>query len=197
MEGNMYAIIETGGKQYKVSPGQTIEVDGLVESVGETLEIGNVLLLSDDGNVVVGTPTVPGVSVNATVVEQGRGRKVTVFKFSRGNRYHSKRGHRQGYTTLQIVDIVRGGAKKRPAPAKPAEKQEVAAPEDISAAPDVAIEDLGLPSRVAGALKGAGLETVADLVEKEDAELLAIRGFGAKSLEQVRAALKDKGFIKE
>jgi large subunit ribosomal protein L21 len=197
MEGNMYAIIETGGKQYKVSPGQTIEVDGLVESVGETLEIGNVLLLSDDGNVVVGTPTVAGVSVNATVVEQGRGRKVTVFKFSRGNRYHSKRGHRQGYTTLQIVDIVRGGAKKRAAPAKPAEKQEVAAPEEISVVPDVAIEDLGLPSRVAGALKGAGLETVADLVEKEDAELLAIRGFGAKSLEQVRAALKDKGFIKE
>lgn len=193
----MYAIIETGGKQYKVSPGQRIEVDRLVESVGETLELGNVLLLADDGNVVVGTPTVPGVTVHATVVEQGRGRKITVFKFSRGNRYHRKRGHRQNYTTLEIEDILRGGAKKRPAPPKPVEKQEVATPEEISAVPDVAIEELDLPSRVAGALKEAGLETVADLLEKDDAELLAIRGFGGKSLEQVRAALQDKGFIKQ
>ena len=193
----MYAIIETGGKQYKVSPGQRIEVDRLVESVGEKLEIGNVLLLADDGNIVVGTPTVRGVTVHATVVEQGRGRKVTVFKFSRGNRYHRKRGHRQNYTTLQIEEILRGGAEKRPAPPKPVEKQEVATPEEIAAAPDFAIEELGLPSRVAGALKEAGLETVADLLEKDDAELLAIRGFGGKSLEQVRASLQDKGFIKQ
>ena len=193
----MYAIIETGGKQYKVSPGQRIEVDRLVESVGEKLEIGNVLLLADDGNVVVGTPTVPGVTVHATVVEQGRGRKVMAFKFGGGNRYPRKRGHRQNYTTLQIEDILRGGAKKRAAPAKPAEKQEVAAPEEISVVPDVAIEELDLPSRVAGVLKEAGLETVADLLEKDDAELLAIRGFGGKSLEQVRASLQDKGFIKQ
>lgn len=193
----MYAIIETGGKQYKVSPGQRIEVDGLVESVGETLEIGNVLLLADDGNVVVGTPTVPGVTVHATVVEQGRGRRVTIFKFSGGNRYPRKRGHRQGYTTLQIEDILRGGAGKRPAPPKSVEEQEAVASKQSPVAPDVAIEELDLPSRVAGALKEAGLETVADLLEKDDAELLAIRGFGAKSLEAVRASLKDKGFIKE
>jgi large subunit ribosomal protein L21 len=193
----MYAIIETGGKQYKVSPGQRIEVDGLVESVGETLELGDVLLLADDGNVDVGTPTVPGVTVQATVVEQGRARKVTVFKFSGGNRYHRKRGHRQDYTTLQIEDIVRGKAKKRPAPPKPVDKEKAAAPEDISEGPVATIEELDLPSRVAGALQGAGLESVADLLEKEDAELLAIKGFGAKSLEQLRAALKDKGFAEE
>jgi large subunit ribosomal protein L21 len=197
MEDSMYAIIETGGKQYRVSPGQRIEVDGVVESVGEALELGNVLLLADDGNVEVGTPTVAGVSVQATVVEQGRGRKVTVFKFSGGNRYQRKRGHRQGYTTLRIEEIVRGKPKKRPGPAKPAKKEKPVAPEDISEGPVAAIEELDLPSRVAGALLGAGLETVGDLLEKEDEELLAIKGFGAKSLEQVRAALKDKGFTKE
>jgi DNA-directed RNA polymerase alpha subunit len=151
---------------------------------------------------------VPGVRVRATVVEEGRGRRVTVFKFRSGNRYQRKIGHRQSYTTLLIEDILRGVSKKKrsapakaaeekkPAPAKAAEKKKPAPAKKTVGAPAASIEELGLPSRVAGALTGAGLETVKDLLERDEEELLAIRGFGAKSLEQVRTTLKDKGFIK-
>jgi large subunit ribosomal protein L21 len=205
MEGRMYAIIETGGKQYRVSPGQSIEVDGLAETIGETVEIGDVLLLADDGEVIVGTPTVPGATVRATVTGQGRGPKLVVFKFRSGNRYRRKGGHRQGFTTLKIEDILRGGVGIRPAPPEAAKEPEPVAvavekPEPVAVAAPAAvaggsIDELELPARVAGALKGAGLETVADLLARDEAELLAIRGFGAKSLEQLRASLRDKGLI--
>ena len=209
MEANMYAIIRTGGKQYRVSPGQRIEVESLSAAVGETVEIGDVLLLASNGEVLVGQPTVPGVRVRATVVEEGRGRRVTVFKFRGGNRYQRKLGHRQSYTTLLIEDILRGVSKKKrpapakaaeekkPAPAKAAEERKPAPAKKAAGAPAASIEELGLPSRVAGTLKGAGVETVEDLLGRDEEELLAIRGFGAKSLEQVRTTLKDKGLIKE
>lgn len=191
----MYAIIETGGKQYRVSPGQSIEVDGLAETIGETVEIGDVLLLADDGEVVVGTPTVPGATVRATVTGQGRGPKLVVFKYRSGNRYRRKGGHRQGYTTLKIEDILRGGVGMRPAPPEAAKEPEPVAVAAPAAVAGGSIDELELPARVAGALKGAGLETVADLLARDEAELLAIRGFGAKSLEQLRASLRDKGLI--
>ncbi len=197
----MYAIIETGGKQYRVSPGQSIEVENLSAEVGQTLEIGSVLLLANDGDVVVGTPTVEGAAVTATVVDQGRGRKVTVFKFRGGNRYQRKLGHRQTYTRLLIEDILTGGAGKKRAKPSPTVAEEKAKPvekvqpvEKVSAAPRVSIEQLDLPSRVMSALQGAGLSSVQDLVQASDEELLAVRGFGPKALEQVRAALKEKGF---
>lgn len=204
----MYAIIQTGGKQYRVSPGQRIEVESLSATVGETVEIGDVLLLASEGEVLVGQPTVPGVSVRATVVEEGRGQRVTVFKFRGGNRYQRKLGHRQNYTTLLIEDILRGVSKKKrpapakaveekPVPAKAAEEKKPAPAKKAAGAPAATIEELGLPSRIVGALKAAGLETVEDLLGRDEEELLDIRGFGAKSLEQVRATLKEKGFIKE
>ncbi len=191
----MYAIIEMGGKQYRVSPGQSLDVEGVAAAVGETVEIGDVLLLSDDDEVVVGTPTVPGATVQATVVGQGLGPKLVVFKYRGGNRYRRKGGHRQGYTTLKIEDILRGGAGKRPAPRKAAKEPEPVVEEAPAAVAGGSIDELQLPARVAGALKGAGLETVEDVLAKDEAELLAIRGFGAKSLEQLRASLRDKGLI--
>ncbi len=193
----MYAIIETGGKQYRVSVGQSIEVEKLPTPVGQMVELNNVLLVADNGEVVVGKPTVEGAKVRATVVEQGKGRKIIVFKFRSGNRYHRKRGHRQSYTRLRIEEIVRAGMeKKRPAKRAVAEEpREAPAEEDKERIP-VSIDELGLPARIAGILKGAGIENVQDLLEKNEEELLAIRGFGAKSLEQVRESLKDKGFIK-
>lgn len=195
----MYAIIETGGKQYRVSPGQSIEVENLSAEIGQTLEIGSVLLLANDGDVVVGTPTVEGAAVRATVVDQGRGRKVTVFKFRSGNRYQRKLGHRQAYTRLLIQDILTGRAaeeeRREPSPAV-AEEEAVPA-EEVAAALEVSIEELELPSRVMSALKGAGLGSVQDLLQAGDEELLAIRGFGPKALEQLHAALKEKGFIQK
>jgi large subunit ribosomal protein L21 len=197
MEDSMYAIIQTCGKQYTVSPGQSIEVSGLAANVGEVVDIDDVLLVADDGKVEVGKPTVPGVRVRAKVVGRGRGRRITVFKFREGNRYRRKRGHRQDRTTLLIADILRGGVEeRRRPPAETAEEPKPVAKKKAALSSDVPIAELGLPTRVAGALTGAGLKSVADLLEKDEEELLALRGFGAKSLEQVQSVLREKGFIK-
>jgi large subunit ribosomal protein L21 len=197
MEDIMYAIIETCGKQYRVSPGQSIEVSGLAVNVGEMVDIDDVLLVADDGKVEVGKPTVPGARVRAKVVGRRRGRRITVFKFREGNRYQRKRGHRQDRTILWIADILRGGVEEgRQAPSEATEEQQPVAKEEAAVSTNVPIEGLGLPARVEGALTGAGLKTVADLLQKDEKELLAVRGFGAKSLEQVRAVLREKGFIK-
>jgi large subunit ribosomal protein L21 len=195
MEAAMYAIIETGGKQYRVSPGQSIEVENLSAEVGQTVEISSVLLLANDGDVLVGTPTVEGAAVRATVVDQGRGRKVTVFKFRGGNRYQRKIGHRQAHTRLLIQDILtRGAGEKRGKPSPAVVEKKTQAKKKAKAAPAMSIEELDLPSRVMSALQDAGLGGVQDLVQAGDEELLSIRGFGPKALEQVRAALKERGF---
>jgi large subunit ribosomal protein L21 len=101
----LYAVIETGGKQYKVAEGQTIEVEKLPAEVGETVELDRVLLLVDDEKVVTGNPTVKGAVVSATVVGQERRRKVIVFKYKPRERYRRKKGHRQAFTRLRIGEI--------------------------------------------------------------------------------------------
>ena len=103
----IYAVVETGGKQYKVSPGQTIEVEKLTVG-GDTIELDRVYLVADGDKVTVGNPTVPGAKVIATVVGEGKGDKVIVYKFKAKVRYHRKRGHRQLYTKLAIKEIVVG-----------------------------------------------------------------------------------------
>ena len=101
----MYAVVETGGKQYKVSAGETIEVEKLPLEVGQQVELDRVLLVSDE-KVQVGNPTVKGARVMATVAGQGKGKKVIVFKYKPRNRYRRKAGHRQAYTRLQIDKII-------------------------------------------------------------------------------------------
>jgi len=102
----VYAVVETGGKQYKVSEGQIIEVEKLPYEVGETVRLDRVLLIADDGGKVhVGQPTVKGAVVSATVVGQKKGRKIIVFKYRPKVRYRRKYGHRQAYTRLRIDKI--------------------------------------------------------------------------------------------
>jgi large subunit ribosomal protein L21 len=103
----MYAVIETGGKQYKVEPGTTFEVERLPGEVGATVELDRVLLLSGDDGVQVGTPLVAGARVVAEVVEQGKGEKIIVFRYKRKVRYRRKTGHRQLLTRLRVTDIAR------------------------------------------------------------------------------------------
>ncbi len=105
----MYAIIETGGKQYRVQEGQTIKVEKLSKPAGETVEIEKVLLVSDDDNVTVGTPYVEGAKVKAKVVETAKDKKVLVFKKKPRKGFKRLRGHRQLYTKLQIENISIGG----------------------------------------------------------------------------------------
>ncbi len=101
-----YAIVESGGKQYKAVEGETIEVDLLPLEVGNAVELSQVLLVANDGHVSVGKPTVGGATVKATVVDHIKGRKVLVFKYKTRVRYRRKKGHRQHYTRLQINEIV-------------------------------------------------------------------------------------------
>lgn len=100
----MYAIIATGGKQYKVSEGDVIRVEKLGVEAGEKYTFDQVLAVSD-GGLTVGTPTVDGASVEATVMGDGKARKVIVYKYKRKTGYHKKNGHRQQYTQVQIDKI--------------------------------------------------------------------------------------------
>ena len=101
----MYAIVESGGKQYKTVPGTTVEVDRLQIEEGTQIDLDQVLLVADDEDIKVGTPTVGGASVKATVVEHFKGKKILVFKYIPSKRYRRKNGHRQQYTRLQIDEI--------------------------------------------------------------------------------------------
>ncbi|MBA7679398.1 hypothetical protein ES703_87690 [subsurface metagenome] len=102
----IYAIIETGGKQYKVSPGQTIDVERLDVVEGNTVELDRVLLIADEDKVTVGTPIVDGAKVIATSLGEGKGKKIIVLKYKPKVRYRKKTGHRQLYTRLTIDKIV-------------------------------------------------------------------------------------------
>ena len=101
----MYAIVVSGGKQYKAVPGGTIEVDRLKVDEGTQFDLDQVLLVSEDDEVKVGTPNVDGAYVKVTVLEHFKGKKITVFKYIPRERYRRKRGHRQQYTRLQIDEI--------------------------------------------------------------------------------------------
>ncbi|EJY55953.1 50S ribosomal protein L21 [Alicyclobacillus hesperidum URH17-3-68] len=101
----MYAIVETGGKQFKVSQGDTIVVEKLEGEVGSTVVLDKVFLVQDNGQVKVGSPLVAGAKVVAKVVEHGRGKKIIVFKYKAKKNYHKKQGHRQPYTKLTIESI--------------------------------------------------------------------------------------------
>lgn len=102
----MFAVIRTGGKQYKVASGDVIRVERLAGDAGAALQLDEVLLVSDGGNTTVGTPLVAGATVAAQVVAQDRGPKIIIFKKKRRQNYRRKNGHRQDITVLRITDIT-------------------------------------------------------------------------------------------
>ncbi len=102
----MYAVIETGGKQYRVSPGQTIEVDTLAGEVGSPVEFDRVLAISNESNELMLGDAVSSARVRAKISAHGRGDKILVFKFKRRKQYKRTIGHRQNYTRVQVEEIV-------------------------------------------------------------------------------------------
>ena len=100
----MYAILATGGKQYKVSEGDIITIEKLGVEAGETVTFDQILAVSD-GELKVGAPTVENASVEGTVISNGRGKKVIVYKYKRKTGYHKKQGHRQAFTRVKIDKI--------------------------------------------------------------------------------------------
>ena len=102
----MYAVIETGGKQYRVQPGDTVVVETLPGESGDAVEFNRVLLISDDESVAVGRPVIDGARVTGQIVEQVLGEKLTVYKFKRRKNYRKRNGHRQPYTAVKIESVV-------------------------------------------------------------------------------------------
>jgi len=119
-----YAIVETGGKQYRVAPGQKIDVDRLAVAAGEDIELSKVLLIADGKDTIVGSPTIEGAKVVATCLSEAKSHKVIVFKYKPKVRYRRKKGHRQIYSKLEIKEIVKPGET---ATLKKAPKKQVAA----------------------------------------------------------------------
>ena len=102
----MYAVIETGGKQYRVQKGDTLFVEKLEAEAGDKIDLDKVLLVSKDGELLAGKPYVDGAKVVANVLEQGKAKKIIVFKYKAKKNYRKKQGHRQPYTKIEIEEII-------------------------------------------------------------------------------------------
>ena len=101
----MYAIVDSGGKQYRVKEGDILKVEKLAGKVGDNVSFDKILMFSDDENVNIGTPLLEDVTVNGHIVEQGKAKKIIVFKYKRRKRYRRKQGHRQQFTAVKIDSI--------------------------------------------------------------------------------------------
>ncbi len=102
----MYAVIQTGGKQYKVAQGSTIRIEKLPAEIGSNVDFDQVLMVAEGENIKIGSPIVAGGKVTGTVEAQGRGKKVTIIKFKRRKHHRKQMGHRQSYTDVKITDIT-------------------------------------------------------------------------------------------
>lgn len=109
MEGaKIYAVVEIGGKQYKVAPKQTIEVERLGVPEGDTVELDKVLFIGGDGDTLVGNPIIKGAKVVATSLGEAKGEKVIAFRYKSKVRYRRKKGHRQTYSKILVNEIIKG-----------------------------------------------------------------------------------------
>ncbi|WP_348946001.1 50S ribosomal protein L21 [Chitinibacter sp. FCG-7] len=103
----MYAVVKTGGKQYKVAIGEKLKVEQIAADIDSQIVLNEVLMVADGDAVVIGAPVVAGASIKATVISQGRGEKVRIFKMRRRKHYMRRAGHRQNYTEIRIDEIVK------------------------------------------------------------------------------------------
>lgn len=101
----MYAVVRSGGKQYRVSPGEVFQVEKLDGEVGDKVALADVLLIGGNGDVKIGTPVLAEATVTAEIVSQGKAKKIVVFKKKRRKSYSRKRGHRQDITSLKVIEI--------------------------------------------------------------------------------------------
>lgn len=137
----MYAVVKTGGKQYRVKPGDTLQVESLDAEEGQSIKLDQVLMVVDGGDVTVGSPLVDSADVQARVVAHGRGKKVKIIKFRRRKHHRKQAGHRQNYTEIEITSVNGVTAPAKTALAKPAAKtsdkpeQQPAAKDEVASSP--------------------------------------------------------------
>ena len=118
MKKDMYAIIENGGKQFRVSPGAKLDIDFVDAGAGKKIELDKVLFIADGDEKIIGSPFVENAKVKATCLDEGQGKKILVFKYKNKVRYRKKTGHRQLYTRVTVDEIVKPGSKAASKPKK-------------------------------------------------------------------------------
>lgn len=193
----MYAVVKTGGKQYRVSKDDVIVVEKLAADTGASVELDQVLMLDDGKDALIGTPLVDGARVAATVLDQARGDKVIIFKKKRRKGYKRLKGHRQQVTILRITDILAKGGKASPAKAatpvtddaKPIEPAPTpaAAETPVEATTEAAAPAKKAPAKKAAAKKTAAKKTAA---KKAPAKKAAAKKTVAKKSPAKKAAAK-------
>jgi large subunit ribosomal protein L21 len=163
----MYAVVKTGGKQYRVAAGDTLQIERLPGEVGDIITLDDVLMLGDGANVTVGAPRVAGASVAAEIVEQTRGPKIIIFKKRRRQNSRRKKGHRQDLTLVRIAEILTNGAKPSGAKAaarKPAAKKAAAVADDVSLIG-------GVGPKLKEKLAGYGVTSLKQIADMSDADV--------------------------
>ncbi|WP_372340384.1 50S ribosomal protein L21 [Parvularcula sp. IMCC14364] len=197
----MYAVVKTGGKQYKVAANDVIKVEKLSGEPGDVVTLDDVLMVAGDSGVTVGSPRVDGAAVAAEILEQARTKKIVVFKKRRRQTYRRKAGHRQHLTVLRVTDILTGGAKpsakKKAAPKKEAAPAADAPQSDIK--DDVSLIG-GVGPKLKEKLEGYGISSLKQIAEMDAAavtkmdEELELRGRAEREewVEQARELLAGK-----
>ncbi len=161
----MYAVIKTGGKQYRVSPGDVLKVETIKAEVGESINFEEVLMIADGDNITVGTPLIASAKVAATVITHGRAKKVEIIKFRRRKHHQKRTGHRQNFTQVQIQNINGKGA-----PEKVMEPKTADAESDIQAKDKASKAKAEKPTKAADTSKKTTAKKPAASAKKETAE---------------------------
>lgn len=172
----MYAVIKTGGKQYRVAAGEKLKVEQIPADVGEEVVIDQVLAVGTGSGLVLGTPLVAGASVKATVVSQGKHDKVRIFKMRRRKHYQKRQGHRQLFTELHIAEIIgadgaHAKADAQPADKAPAKKATKKATKQSADGKDKLTVVEGIGPKAQETLYANGIETYAQLADSKVADI--------------------------
>jgi large subunit ribosomal protein L21 len=183
----MYAVIRTGGKQYRVAPEDVLEIERISGDAGDTVEFSDVLLVAGDAGPEVGAPLVAGATVAAELVEHLRGGKILIFKKKRRSTYRRKAGHRQELTRVRITEILTGGGKPKKAAAKSEAASKKAKPAEAPAAPEFN-DDVKL-------IGGIGPALEKKLAALDITSLKQIADWSAADIERVDTELAFKGRI--
>jgi large subunit ribosomal protein L21 len=188
----MYAVIKTGGKQYRVAAEDKIQIEKLAGEAGDIVEFTDVLMVANNGSVDVGAPFVAGATVAAEILGQVRGPKVIIFKKHRRKHFRRKNGHRQDLTSVRITEILTGGAKpaKQAAAPKKAEAKPAKAEVAPLAAPigEAKVDDLAL-------IGGVGPKILKSLTDLGYTTFAQIANLSAAEIEKIEAEIKMPGRI--
>jgi len=179
----MYAVIKSGGKQHRVTEGETLKLEKIEAATGETIQFDEVLLVTDGDNITIGTPVVEGAAVTAEILSHGRGDKIRIIKFRRRKHSMTRQGHRQWFTEVKITEILASGAKKAPTKKAPAKK---AAAKKVEAA--VGGDDLSK-------LTGVGPVLVKKLVEAGVTSFAQIAAWSVEDIAAIDEKLNLKGRV--